>query len=155
MPASPGPPAQPLRLEDSFAKLVELRVPGLPGPPSPYPNIPEFVFARRHRSTIPERQKCQPGVCVSCACPSPPAPGSVHTALRVTAFRPLIKCLLNRAGPGLFVREWEVGRGNPSFHCSGILSPGDSPRSLLPAPPSAPEFQHAGSSGFFRTIVHY
>lgn len=65
MPASPGPPAQPLRLEDSFAKLVELRVPGLPVPPSPYPNIPEFVFARRHRSTIdqaPHSETISPGL---------------------------------------------------------------------------------------------
>lgn len=128
----PGRPAPSPHLEDPFAKFVELRGPGFPVPPSPYPRPRLHVFAHQHHGSIREREKPSLGSQspMPARQPSGPPVLSAHSCV-LTAFQPLIKCLLYRA------RAWSVcggsrklGRRNPSFNCPGIesLSWGESPR---------------------------
>lgn len=116
------------------------------------PNIMSLLI-----STVPGslREKFLPGVSVSVPVASPPAP-ALSTPLCVTAFQPLIKCLLYRAG------AWSVCQGSGrlvggtlaltalGFSELGQLSPEEGEAgSPVCWPFSLPEFHCAGGSGFF------
>lgn len=63
------------------------------------------------------------GFCLLCL--PAPLPHSVHTPLCVTAFQPLIKCLLYSAWAwSVCGGEWEAGGGNASFSHPEILRAG-------------------------------